>query len=144
MRCVRCMSEDVSVRKFTDSANAGVVSVIATIQIPVCAACHKASKPWWIGFAILLTVFFISGIPFAIAQDKHVAIPKIIPILMFLPLVGAILCSFTACRRAPVRLVPNKIDRENLRIKFFNKAYAEVFLEANKATSKIINPWKWG
>lgn len=137
------MSDQASIRKFTDSADAGVVSVVATIEVPVCDKCWKAANPWWIGFVTLLGLVFISAIPFAIAQDKHVNIPKFISILLLIVIFAAVGCALMARRRAPVRLVPNKIDRENLRITFFDKNYAEAFLEANKPTAKLINPWKW-
>ena len=78
------------------------------------------------------------------AQDKHANIPKVIPIAMLLLMVGFLLCFFVARRRAPVRLVPTKIDRENVRITFFNHVYAERFIAANKETARTINPWKYG
>jgi len=77
--CVRCMSEQAEMRKFTDTAHGGVVSVTATLDIPVCDPCWKAARPWWIAGGSLLALFLASAIPFAIAQDKHVQIPKIIP-----------------------------------------------------------------
>ena len=144
MRCVHCMSEDVSIQKFTDVTDAGVVSVMATIEIPVCESCRKAARPWWIAFGSLFGVFLLAGIPFAIAQDKHMDIPKVIPILMFVPFIASLICLMVARRREPVRLVPNKIDRENLRIKFRNAEYAEAFIQANSDSAKIINPWKYG
>ena len=138
------MSEQAEMRKFTDTAHGGVVSVAATLDIPVCDHCWRASRPWWIAGGILLVLFLASGVPFAIAQDKHADIPKIIPIAMLLLMVGCVVCFFIARRRAPVRLVPTKIDRENVRITFFNRDYADRFVEANKETAKVINPWKYG
>ncbi len=138
------MSEDASIRKFTDTADGVVVSVTAMLEIPVCDRCWIAPHRWWIAGGILLVLFLASGVPFAIAQDKHAVIPKIIPILMLLLMLGSALCFVVARRRAPVRLVPTKIDRENVRITFFSQAYAERFVEANKETAKTINPWKYG
>src|SRR5439155_9176210 len=81
---------------------------------------------------------------FALAQDKHANIPKVIPIAMLLLVLGFLLCFFVARKHAPVRLVPTKIDRENVRITFFNHVYAERFVAANKETARTINPWKYG
>ncbi|MEI6392584.1 MAG: hypothetical protein WCT12_15945 [Verrucomicrobiota bacterium] len=114
------------------------------LEIPVCDQCWRAPRPWWIAGGILLVLFLASGVPFAIAQDKHADIPKIIPIAMLLLMVGSVACFFVARRRGPVRLVPTKIDRENVRITFFNRDYAERFVEANKETAKVINPWTYG
>ena len=116
----------------------------ATLDIPVCDQCWRASRPWWIAGGVLLVLFLAAGVPFAIAQDKHAEIPKVIPIAMLLLVVGCVVCFFVARRRAPVRLVPTRIDRENVRIKFLNHAYAERFAEANRETAKTINPWKYG
>ena len=143
-RCVHCMSEQAEMRKFTDTAQGGVVTVTAMLEIPVCDQCWRAPRPWWIAGGILLVLFLAAGVPFAIAQDKHADIPKIIPIAMLLLMVGSVACFFVARRRGPVRLVPTKIDRENVRITFFNRDYAERFVEANKETAKVINPWKYG
>ena len=142
--CVRCMSEQAEMRKFTDTAHGGVVSVTATLDIPVCDPCWKAARPWWIAGGSLLALFLASAIPFVIAQDKHVQIPKIIPTAMLLLMIGSVVCFFVARRRSPVRLVPTKIDRGNVRIRFFNRDYADRFIDANKETAKIINPWKYG
>ncbi len=131
-------------RKFTDTAHGGAVSVTATLEIPVCDQCWKAPRRWWITAGILLGLFLASGVPFAIAQDKHADIPKVIPIAMLMLMAGFLVCFVVARRRAPVRLVPTKIDRENVRITFFNQRYAERFVEANKETARIINPWKFG
>jgi hypothetical protein len=138
------MSEQAEMRKFTDTAHGGVVTVTAMLEIPVCDQCWRAPRPWWIAGGILLVLFLASGVPFAIAQDKHADIPKIIPIAMLLLMVGSVACFFVARRRGPVRLVPTKIDRENVRITFFNRDYAERFVEANKETAKVISPWKYG
>jgi len=143
-QCVRCMAEDAKMRKFTDTAHGGVVSVTATLDIPVCDQCWRAPRPCWIAGGILLVLFLAAGVPFAIAQDKHAEIPKVIPIAMLLLMVGCAGCFFVAQRRAPVRLVPTKIDRENVRIKFFNHTYAERFVETNRETAKTINPLKYG
>ena|SRR5258705_1624093 len=143
-QCVRCISDDAQMRRFTETAHGGVVSVTATLDIPVCDQCWRAPRPWWITGGILLVLFLVSGIPFAIAQDKHADIPKVIPIAMLLLMAGCLVCFFVARRRGPVRLVPTKIDRENVRVTFFNQAYAERFVEANKETANIINPWKYG
>ena len=140
--CVRCMSAEAQLRKFTDTADAGIVSVTTTLEIPVCEQCWKASRPWWISAGVSLVLFLASGVPFAIAQDNHAEIPKIIPISMLLLMVGSCLCFVVARRRAPLRLVPTKIDRENIRVTFFNQDYANSFVEANKETAKVINPWK--
>ncbi len=138
------MSSEFLVRRFTDSASGGVVTVTATTEIPVCDRCWKASKPWWIAFAVCLGSVFLGGIPFAIAQDKHVDIPKGFAILLLLGIAAAVWCGFVAKRRSPVRLVPNKIDCQNLRIRFFNEAYAQKFLEMNRDRAHAINPWKFG
>lgn len=143
-QCVRCLSEQAEMRKFTDTAHGGVVTVTATLEIPVCDQCWRAPRPWWIAGGILLVLFLASGIPFAIAQDKHADIPKIVHIAMLLLMVGFVICFFVARKRAPVRLVPTKIDSENVRIKFFNQDYANRFVEANKETTKVISPWKYG
>src|SRR5690242_15335028 len=113
-QCVRCMSEQVETRKFTDTAHGGVVIVTATLDIPVCDRCWRAPRPWWTAGGILLVLFLASGVLFAIAQDKHANIPKIIPIAMLFLMAGSVVCFFVARRRAPVRLVPTKIDRENI------------------------------
>ena len=115
----------------------------ATTEIPVCDRCWNASKPWWIAFAICLGSVFLAGIPFAIAQDKHVDIPKAFAILLLLGIAATIGCGFIAKRRSSVRLVPSKIDRRNLRIKFFNETYAQKFLETNKGRAHVVNPWKY-
>jgi hypothetical protein len=138
------MSSEFSVRKFTDSASGGVVTVIATTEIPVCDKCWKASKPWWIAFAVCLASAFIGVIPFAIAQDKHVDIPKVFAFVLLGAIAAALGCAFIARRHSPVRLVPNKIDRQNIRIKFLNDAYADAFLQMNKERAQVINPWKYG
>lgn len=138
------MSNEFKMRKFTDSANAVVVEVIATTEIPVCEKCWKASKPWWLGFAICLGSVFLAGIPFAMAQDKHLAIPKVIPILMLAVIATAIFCGIKAKSSSPVRLIPGKIDQNNLRIKFFNELYADAFLELNKEKAHLVSPWKFG
>ena len=130
-------------RKFTDTASGGVVNVTATLEIPVCEHCWKAPRRWWIATGILLVLFIASGIPFAIAQDNHADIPKVIPTLMLLLIVGSTLCFVIAHRHAPVRLIPSKIDGENVRITFFNQKYGDRFFEANKDTAKVINPWKF-
>lgn len=106
--------------------------MIATTEIPVCDKCWKASKPWWIAFTVCLGSAFIGGILFAIAQDKHVAIPKVFAFVLLAAIAAAVGCAFIAGRRSPVRLVPNKIDRLNIRIKFLNDAYADAFLKMNK------------
>ena len=138
------MAEDAPMRKFTDTAHGGVVNVTATLDIPVCDQCWRAPRPWWIAGGVLLALFLASGVPIAIAQDKHADIPKFIPIVMLLFMAASVVCFFVARRRSPVRLVPTKIDRENVRITFFNRAYAERFVEANKETARTINPWKYG
>jgi len=58
-------------------------------------------------------------------------------------ILGSVVCVFIARRRSPVRLVANKIDRNNVRIKFFNEAYADAFLEMNKSNAQSVNPWKF-
>jgi len=118
--------------------------VTATLDSPVCDRCWRAARPWWIAGGILFVLFLASGVPLAMGQDKHANIPKVIPIAMLLLMVGFLLCFFVARRRAPVRLVPTKIDRENVRITFFNHVYAERFVAANKETARTINPWKYG
>jgi len=130
-------------RKFVDSADAVVVTVMASLEIPVCDACWKAPRRWWMGAGILFLLFLAGGVPFAIAQDKHLDIPKAIPISMLLLMVGFCACLVIARKRSPVRLVPNKMDRENIRITFFNPDYANEFVAANKETAKVINPWKF-
>lgn len=142
-RCVRCMSADVHMRTFTDTADAVVVTVVSSLEIPVCDQCWKAPRRWWIGAGTLFFLFLASGVPFALAQDKHVSIPRVIPILILLLMAGFCACLFIARRRAPVKLVPTKIDRENIRITFFNPDYANEFVKANKETAKVINPWKF-
>ena len=130
-------------RKFVDTASAGVVSATAMAEIPVCDQCWKAPRKWWIAAGTCLVLFLASAVPFAIAQDRRADIPKVIPILLLLLMMGFLVCLFVARRRAPVRLVPTKVDRENVRITFFNQAYANSFLEANKETAKVIVPWKF-
>ena len=138
------MSSEFSVRKFTDSATGGIVTVTATTEIPVCDRCWNASKPWWIGFVVCLGSVFIGVIPFALAQDKHIAIPQVFAILLLLGIAAAVWCGFMAKRRTPVRLVPSKIDRRNVRIRFLNETYAQKFLEINGDRAHVVNPWKFG
>ena len=130
-------------RKFTDTASGGVVSVTAMLEIPVCERCWKAPRRWWNAAGILFVLSIGFGVPVAISQEKHTDIPRIIPILSLLLMAGSAMCIVVARRHTPVRLVPTKIDRENVRITFFNQTYSDRFFEANKDTAKVINPWKF-
>ena len=107
-------------RKFTDIAHGGVVSVTAMLEIPVCDQCWTSSRRWWITAGIFLGLFLASGVPFAIAQDKHADIPKVISIAMLMLMAGFLVCFVVARRCALVRLVLIKIDCENVWIIFFN------------------------
>jgi hypothetical protein len=112
MRCVRCMSTDCKVNKFTDSADAVIagISVSATIEIPICDQCHRAARPWMIGFWFFLACMIVAGIPFVIAQDNHQPIPTLVPLEIMLCLILSLVCGLVARIKAPVRLVANKID----------------------------------
>jgi len=83
------------------------------------------------------------GIPMALAQDKHEPVHPLYLATVLLGLLGATVCALIARKKAPVKLVPNKIDRKNLRVKFFNSDYATAFLEENPGNSYIINSWKF-
>src|SRR5262245_48674981 len=82
--CVRCMSGNAEMRKVTDAVSGGVVVVTATLEIPVCDQCWKAPRLWSIAAGIFFALSIAFGIPFAIAQDKHVEIPKFITFTLLL------------------------------------------------------------
>ncbi len=142
-KCIRCMSEEHNIEKFTDTTSGGLASFTVTVEIPICKACKCAPKKWKVGFVIFLLIFFASGIPFAIAQDNQVTIPKFISVLMLMPMVGALLCAAISRIKAPVRLVANRTNSKGIRLKILNDKYAEEFLEKNKTNARIINPWKY-
>jgi len=90
-------------------------------------------------FALMLA----AGIPMAMIQDRHEPIPAYLLIACISGLFGCVFCALYAKTKAPARLVPGKVDNKNLRIKFLNGTYADLFLELNKPNACVINPWKF-